>query len=167
VDKAAFEQFIIQQHVPLRRFLLNLCAGDQAMADDIAQEAFIKCYQNIEAFQGRSKLSTWLFKIAYNCFYDYTKQEQKHRSEFIENYSFCLADTEREDKTEEWQVLYQLLSRLKHQERVVSLLFYMEDKSLREIAAIIKIPVNSVKSHLRRAKLQLKKYLEEIGNERK
>jgi RNA polymerase sigma-70 factor (ECF subfamily) len=167
VDKAAFEQFIVQQQEPLRRFLLNLCAGNQAMADDIAQEAFIKCYLNLEAFQGRSKLSTWLFKIAYNCFYDYAKQEQRRRSELIDNYKFCLADTEKDDNAEELQVLYQALSKLKHQERVVSLLFYMEDKSLKEIATIVKTPVNTVKSHLRRAKLQLKKYLEEIGYERR
>jgi len=166
VDKADFEQFVAQQHVPLRRFLLGLCAGDKVMADEIAQEAFIKCYLNIEAFQGRSKLSSWLFKIAYNCFYNYTRQEQKHRSELINNYNFYLTNTEREDKTEDSQMLYQVLSRLKHQERVISLLFYMEDKSLKEIAAIIKIPVNTVKSHLRRAKLQLKEYLEEIGYER-
>ena len=167
MNKASFEQFITQQNVPLRRFLLNLCAGDQAMADDIAQEAFIKCYLNIEVFQGRSKLSTWLFKIAYNCFYDYTRQEQKHRLELIDNYNFYMTDTERRDEIEDSLMLYRVLSRLKHQERVVSLLFYMEDKSIKEIAAIVKIPVNTVKSHLRRAKLQLKEYLKEIGYERR
>jgi RNA polymerase sigma-70 factor (ECF subfamily) len=167
VDKGAFEQFIKLQHEPLRRFLLNLCAGNQAMADDIAQEAFIKCWLNIGAFEGRAKISTWLFKIAYNCFYDYVKQEQKHRLESIGNYEFCLKDVEKEDKTEVSQALYQALSKLKYQERVVSLLFYMEDKSLKEIAAISKTPVNTVKSHLRRAKLQLKKYLEETGYEKR
>jgi len=167
VDRVAFEQFITQQQEPLRRFLRTLCEGNQAMADDIAQEAFIKCYLNLATFQGRSKLSTWLFKIAYNCFYDYIRQKQRHTTESIDNYTFCLADAEKEDKTEESQALYRALSKLKHLERVVSLLFYMEDKSLKEIATITKMPVNTVKSHLRRAKLQLKKYLEETGYEKR
>ncbi len=166
MDKVDFERFVVQQNEPLRRFLLNLCEGNQAMADDIAQEAFIKCYLNLGVFEGRSKLSTWLFKIAYNCFYDQVSKEQKHRLEPIENYESCLKETEHENKAEDSQVLYQALSKLKHQERVVSLLFYMEDKSLKEIAVITKIPVNTVKSHLRRAKQQLKKHLEEIGYEK-
>jgi len=161
VDKATFEQFIAQQQEPLRRFLLSLCAGNRAMADDIAQEAFIKCYLKLELFEGRSKLSTWLFKIAYNCFYDYIKQEQKYRSELIDNYQFRLEDTKTEDSADDLKVLYSALSKLKQQEREAALLFYMEDKSLKEIAVITQMPVNTVKSHLRRAKLQLKKHMKE------
>lgn len=65
--KTEFEQLVKENQEPLRRFLLNLCNGNGALSDDIAQEAFIKAYYNFELFKRDSKFSTWLFRIAYNC----------------------------------------------------------------------------------------------------
>lgn len=64
------ERFIAevrQQQEPLRRFLLALCAGNGALADDIAQDALVRAYVASGSFLGLSKFSTWLFRIAYNC----------------------------------------------------------------------------------------------------
>ena len=43
------------------------------IADDLAQDALLKAYMSYTRFEGRSKFSTWLFRIAYNCFYDWKK----------------------------------------------------------------------------------------------
>lgn len=67
------EQFIeqvAQTQESLRRFLCVLCEGDSSRADDIAQEALLKAYMSFGRFEGKSKFSTWLLRIAYNCFYD-------------------------------------------------------------------------------------------------
>jgi len=77
VNRAAFEKEVINNQEPLRRFLLNLCGGDGALSDDIAQEAFIKAYLNINSFNGLSKFSTWLFRIAYNCYCDNKRASQR------------------------------------------------------------------------------------------
>ena len=72
------EQFIgLVEEVqgPLRRFLCVLCGGDASRADDLAQEALLKAYLSFEGFEGRARFSTWLFRIAYNCFYDWRKAE--------------------------------------------------------------------------------------------
>lgn len=60
----------------LRRFLLALCGGDGTIADDIAQDALIRAYVASSNFRGLSKFSTWLFRIAYNCYLDYRKKTQ-------------------------------------------------------------------------------------------
>ena len=77
MNRAAFEKEVINNQEPLRRFLLNLCGGDGALSDDIAQEAFIKAYLNINSFNGLSKFSTWLFRIAYNCYCDNKRASQR------------------------------------------------------------------------------------------
>ena len=63
------EQFIDlvrTEQEPLRRFLLALCSGDQALADDIAQDALVRAYVSSGSFLGRSKFKTWLFSCLKN-----------------------------------------------------------------------------------------------------
>ena len=55
----------------LRRFLRALWGGDAALADDIAQDALVRAYVASGSFLGLSKFSTWLFRIAYNCYVDH------------------------------------------------------------------------------------------------
>lgn len=55
---------------PLRRFLLVLCEGDAASADDLAQEALVNAYVASGSFRGAARFQTWVFRIAYHCFID-------------------------------------------------------------------------------------------------
>src|SRR5690554_3187217 len=76
-DRLAFDKLVRKYQSPVRRFLLNLTLGDSMLADDLAQETFIKAYLNIRSFKGISAFSTWLFRIAYNTFYD-SMRAKKH-----------------------------------------------------------------------------------------
>lgn len=108
---------------------------------------------------GRSKMSTWLFKIAYNCFYDAVRKTSldKQRSDIpIENVNISNEEYDRRFDNIE---LYQALSLLKPEEKAAILLFYMEDKSIKEISTITGMNNNTVKSHLNRGKAHLKQYL--------
>ena len=64
-----FIDLVKVEQEPLRRFLLALCGGDSALADDIAQDSLVRAYVASGSFLGLSKFRTWLFKIAYNCPY--------------------------------------------------------------------------------------------------
>ena len=164
--KTEFEQLVKENQEPLRRFLLNLCNGNESLSDDIAQEAFIKAYLNFESFKGDSKFSTWLFRIAYNCFYDYVRKH-KNSPEPLENY---IGRNEPQESPVSHnlrnQELYLALSELKTEEKTAVLLFYMEDRSLKDISKISGMPQNTVKSHLFRAKAKMSDYLNKIGYER-
>ena len=111
-------------------------------------------------------MSTWLFRIAYNCFYDHIKAVSKRQTDTIENYTYKLfhedAVCNETDKT-----LYLALEKLNPKEREIILLFYMEEKSLKAISIITGLPVNTVKSHLRRAKGHLKIYLTSLEYEKR
>lgn len=157
MTREQFIELITVEQEPLRRFLRGLCAGDGFRADDIAQEALLKAYMSFERFEGRSRFSTWLFKIAYNCFYDHLKHFNKADIEIAENMK---AEGYDADGRFEHQQLYMALRSLNHQEQAVILLFYMEDKSVKEIEIITDMPSGTVRSHLSRGRRHLKEYLE-------
>ncbi len=163
MTRTEFEQQVRVNQEPLRRFLINLCSGDASLSDDIAQEAFIKAYLNLNSFSGKSKFSTWLFRIAYNCFCDNKRAAQRYTSvELNESKYFTNEGTDARFKNQE---LYMALSRLNPNEKSSILLFYMEDKSIKEISLITGIKENTVKSHLSRAKTNLSEYLKNSGYE--
>ena len=162
MTREQFIELVAQEQKPLRRFLCALCGGDSSMADDLAQEALLKAYLSFGKFEGRSRFSTWLFRIAYNCFCDSRKASGKCPTEPI-----TFAEEQRADSTADassrfsHQDLYLAMERLSEAEKAVTLLFYMEDKSIRDIEAITGIPSGTVRSHLSRARQHLRKYMEE------
>jgi RNA polymerase sigma-70 factor (ECF subfamily) len=164
LTRAEFEQQVRLNQEPLRRFLINLCHGNTSLADDIAQEAFIKAYLNLGNFFGKSKFSTWLFKIAYNCFCDDKRVSQRYSNTEISEGKLYGSDNP--DERYRNQELYMALSKLNEKEKSCILLFYMEDKPIKEITAITGINENTVKSHLSRAKTNLEAHLKNIGYER-
>ena len=139
---------------PLRRFLLSLCEGDAFTADDIAQDASVKAYLAIERFRGESKFSTWIFRIAYNC---WCNRKYDSKTEHLENSGAeNKPDIIASDDRFRYQSLYQAISALKPNEKAAILLFYMEDKSIKEISAILGLPSGTVKSLLSRGRANLK-----------
>lgn len=163
---------------PLRRFLRVLCGGDSFRADDLAQEALLKAYMSFGRFEGRSKFSTWLFRIAYNCFYDYkSKVARLDEEELTQIHEKKLDESADSASCFRHQELYLAIKSLSPSEQAVILLFYMEDKSIKDIEAITGMPSGTIRSHLSRGRQHLKDYLTRLsaagavpavqGNERK
>jgi RNA polymerase sigma-70 factor (ECF subfamily) len=156
MSREEFNTFVTQQQEPLRRFLLNVCGGDPYIADEIAEEAFVRAYLNLNSFRGGCKMSTWLFRIAYNCFYDSVR---KRGREVELGAARDIASEDLAQCNERQEELHSALKQLTAPQRDVILLFYMEDKQIREISQITGMNENTVKSHLRRAKQTMKTYL--------
>jgi len=150
-DKRAFDSLTVKYQGFVRRFLRNLC-GDAMLADDLAQETFIKAYLNLQQFKGISNFSTWLTRIAYNIFYDYSRNK-KEIFEPLEVAAFEISQSRSPMENYDFE---QLLKILNPQERTAVLLFYMEDFPIKKIAKAMNIPAGTVKSLLFRAKNKLK-----------
>ena len=73
----AFDQLVRKYQSPVRRFFLHLTCGDSELSDDLAQDTFIKAYTNLVSFKNLSSFSTWLYRIAYNVFYDYLRTQKE------------------------------------------------------------------------------------------
>ena len=146
-----------QQQEPLRRFLLALCGGDGALADDIAQDALVRAYVASGSSLGLSKFSTWLFRIAYNCYIDHCRRARPEQAPVEAAEELPAADTA--DAGFRYQQLYQALERLPEKEKAAIALFYFEDRSIKEIAAILGMPQGTVKYELSVGRQHLKEYI--------
>lgn len=162
MTKQQFIELAAAEQESLRRFLCGLCGGDGFRADDIAQEALLKAYLSFERFQGRSRFSTWLFRIAYNCWYDQLQNYPDNESVDLQEVRKVEDEGSTADKKYEYQQLYAAIGSLTRQEQAVILLFYMEEKSVKEIEVITGMPSGTIRSHLSRARGHLKQYLERL-----
>ena len=145
----AFDQLVKEYQSPIRRFFLNLTCGDSELSDDLAQDTFIKAYTNIASFRNLSSFSTWLYRIAYNVFYDYIRS-RKETADLDTREIDAINSTEQENIGQ----------------RTCITLFYMEDISIDKIAGIVGVPSGTVKSHLSRGKEKLATYLKQNGYDR-
>jgi len=157
MTRERFIDEVRQQQEPLRRFLLALCGGNAPLADDIAQEALVRAYVASGSFLGLSKFSTWLFRIAYNCYIDHCRKSRLEEAPLQAAESVPAADGA--DRSFRYQQLYLALERLPEKERAAIALFYFEDRSIKEISSILQMPQGTVKYHLSLGRNHLKDML--------
>lgn len=144
----------------LRRFLLALCGGDSVLADDIAQDALVRAYIASGSFLGLSKFSTWLFRIAYNCYMDYHRRVRPDTISTDAAVALNVPASEETDASFRYQRLYRALDSLPEKEKAVIVLHYFEDLSIKDIASILQMPSGTVKYHLSIGRNHLKTILQ-------
>ena len=154
MDREEFIHAVSGEQEPVRRFLLSLCNGDSFTADDIAQDTMLKAWMAADLFCGKSKLSTWLFRIAYNTWCDRKYVSCTENIDTKETLS--KADENSPEDRFRYEPLYQAISELNPREKAAILLFYMEDKDIKEISSIMHIPAGTVKSLLSRGRAKLR-----------
>jgi RNA polymerase sigma-70 factor (ECF subfamily) len=134
-------------------------------ASDFTQEVFLKVFRNLSRFERRSRFSTWLYKIAYNTAVNGVNRRKEYRSLAEDEDEATDCDTpERLLIREAARVaVRESLRELPERYRICVDLFFFYDRSYREIEAITGLPLNTVKSHIFRAKELLRERLEDIG----
>lgn len=144
----------------LRRFLLAACGGNSQEADDVAQEALMKAYVASRSFEDKTGFSAWLYRIACNTLVDHQRKNSSRTTLDI-NAAFGVASGSQTDGAFAYQDLYRAIDGLNVSERTTVLLFYMEDRPVREIATIMNVAEGTVKASLSRAREHLKEKLKE------
>jgi RNA polymerase sigma-70 factor (ECF subfamily) len=160
-NKRAFDRLVCKYQSPLRRFLLHLTCGDESLSDDLAQETFIKAYTSLSSFRNMAGFSTWLFRIAYNQFYDYLRSQKETVD--LETGAVDAEYSDEQTDCGKTMDVYAAMKVLKEEERTCITLFYMEDMTLDKIVAVTGYPLGTVKSHLSRGKEKMVKYLKRNG----
>ncbi|HAI74496.1 MAG TPA: hypothetical protein DCS28_00470 [Candidatus Moranbacteria bacterium] len=165
-DDAAFEKLLEKYLKPVFGFLYRL-TGDAVQAEDLTQITFVKIWKNISKFRQDKSFKTWIFTIAKNTAFDYFKKKKVLLfSDFIdedgnnklENIAKdeILPDEilERKDLSEELEMK---LKQIPKKYGILLTLCYKEDFSLQEIAKILNLPYNTVKSQHQRALSAIRK----------
>jgi len=160
-DQHAFAELVRRHQSAVRGLLRQLTRTDVALADDLAQETFLRAYKHIRSFRGEARFSTWLYRIAYNCF----REEARRRKEFVG------IDEERQQQEPDPRVrdpalrhdLMYALSLLPLHERSAILLCCQNGLSHDEAARVLEIPIGTVKTNVLRGREKLKRALAAWG----
>ena len=133
-------------------------------ASDFTQEVFLKAYRNLSYFEGRARFSTWLYKIAYNTAINHVNRKREYQS-LVEEDIIIDADTPERNFLRGMikDAVYTAVQELPDRYRICVDLFFFYDQSYQEIEAITGFPVNTIKSHVHRAKKLLREKLEDFN----
>lgn len=156
-DRRAFEQLVRRHQGMVRAQLRRLLHGDNAEADDLAQETFLLAWRKLHQFRGEARFSTWLYRIAYTCFL----QAYRKRSSdaMVMNNDALELPTSLRDATELRLDVEQAMRRLSTPEQAVLLHVVQLGLSHDEAAYVLAMPLGTVKSHARRGKAKLRTQL--------
>jgi RNA polymerase sigma-70 factor (ECF subfamily) len=159
VTREVFITQVEREQDALRGFLLTLCCGDKSNADDLAQDALVKAYVSSAGYQEKGRFRSWLFRIAYNCYVDYSRKKHPELVPIEGKDTLNLPAEETSDAAFRFQQINQALERLPEKEKAVIILFYFEDRSIKETASILGIPSGTVKYHLSMGRAHLKELI--------
>lgn len=167
-DRLAMQVLFARHHVRVYRFVLRL-VGDPATAEDLISEVFLDVWRQADRFEGRSAVSTWILGIArFKALSVLRKQPDKTLDEEM---AATIADpsddpevvVQKKDKSE---ILRRCLSALSPEHREIIDLVYYHEKSVEEVAEIVGIPENTVKTRMFYARKKLAELLAAAGVER-
>lgn len=157
-DQRAFAQLVLRYQSQLRLWARRLCDGDIHLADDLAQEVFIKAYAALPGFRGDSKFSTWLYRIAFNIAAQRWRAKKIHWIAMDEN-SDTPADACELQQFAAKQDINAAMRQLKTAQQLAICLCFEEGFSHEEAADIMKIPLGTLKTHVARGKQKLQELL--------
>ena len=130
-------------------------------SEEIAQDVFLKVYQSLQSFQGKSKFSTWIYRIAYNA--AISKSRKKHFDTIsmddvrpdLQPSEEMITGMMRKDEAEQTDLLKFVVASLPEEDQLLITLFYQMDNSIEDISEITGLSVSNVKVRLHRIRKKL------------
>jgi RNA polymerase sigma-70 factor (ECF subfamily) len=133
-------------------------------AGDFTQDVFLKAFRSLPGFEGRSRFSTWLYKIAYNTAINGIQRQKEYRSLADEDGGENRETPEREFlRSVAREAVREAVETLPERFRICMDLYFFYDRSYQEIEVITGYPVNTIKSHMFRAKKLLRGKLARVA----
>lgn len=157
-DRHAFGELVRRHQSTLRAFLRRLTGGRHALADDLAQEAFLEAYRTLSRYRGDAAFSTWVLGIAYNRF----RSARRRERETVEWTEDTAAESRAPSFTAAADLKHDLalaVGQLTADEQAAIHLCFGEGLSHQEAASVLGSPLGTVKTHVLRAKDKLRAQL--------
>ena len=162
-DRKSFDLLVKKYQSPIRGFFLRQTLGDAQLSDDLAQDTFVKAYTHLASFKGAASFSTWLYRIAYNVWYDYTRSHKVTQD--IDTPAVARQNAQGANASLKMDLL-NALKILSDNERTCITLQLMEGLPIDKIVEVTGLAQGTVKSHLSRGKQKLASYLKQNGYDR-
>jgi RNA polymerase sigma-70 factor (ECF subfamily) len=158
-DQNAFGELVRRHQSPVRAFLTRMTRGDAHLADDLAQETFLKVWQKLYTYRDGARFSTWLFGIAFNEF----RMACRRRKELVwEDVDESTREMDEPAPARDSHLrldLTEALKLLNSNERAAVLLCCQNGLSHEEAAQVLDCPPGTVKTNILRGKEKLRRRL--------
>jgi RNA polymerase sigma-70 factor (ECF subfamily) len=172
----AYREIVVRFERPVYSLVARM-VQDPGLAEDLAQEVFIKAFRRLSTYDPQRKLSSWLFKIAHNTTIDHLRRhapetvplEAERDDEHRGGLAAVLSDTSTEnpsaaaERKDMARALERAIARLRPEYRESVVLFYIEGASYQEICEATGLPLGTVKTNLHRARKELAQAMADLG----
>lgn len=174
-NQEAFERLVEENQNKVYSLALRL-VGDREEALDLAQEAFLKAWQGLKAFQGESSFSTWIYRLTTNVCIDYLRKQKRRQgvetavslddedSGWAEPADWEQDPQRKLEQSERVRALGKAMEQLPEHQRRALVLREISGLSYQEIGQALDLDLGTVKSRIARARLALRKILLSDGN---
>ncbi|HEY3371851.1 MAG TPA: RNA polymerase sigma factor [Prolixibacteraceae bacterium] len=169
-DVAAFS-FLVERYQNMIYSLALKLLKNGEDAEEMAQDTFIKAFEKLNTYEGKSKFSTWLYSITYNgCISELRKRKIQFSSledqRFSDHDEMKMHDYFSETKKEDQERYLNLaLSKLPEDDQVLVTLYYYDNQSMDEISLITGLTVSNIKVKIHRARKKMYELLHEMLHE--
>jgi RNA polymerase sigma-70 factor (ECF subfamily) len=172
--EAAYRELLRRYERPVFSLIYRM-VRDRALAEDLAQETFIKVLNALESYRPEYKFSSWVFKIANNAAIDQLRRREVNTlsldgapdartADEVEATALQAADRQESplaelESRELGSQIEEAVGKLRPEYRTAILLRHVEGRSYEEIADVMDLPLGTVKTYIHRARLELREYL--------
>ncbi len=166
-DKQAFAE-LIERHKNVVYSLAHHMVRDASEAEDVAQEAFVKAYMSLANFRRECSFRNWLCRITTRLCIDHLRAQKPERQWVLKGETpqyAAAAEPEPAEVLATREELALALNKIPAHLRAAVVLRHLEELSYQEMTEILRLPLGTVKTHIRRGRAALKKELENLRKE--
>lgn len=161
-DKEAFNYLIEENKFKMYKTAKAILKNEDDVCDAI-QEALIRAYKNIGKLQSNEFFTTWLIRILINKCYDIARIRQTENGRVMD--MEMIENVECYDTYEEESLIKKVLNKIENDLKSITIMYYYDDLSIKDISEILKIPEGTVKSRLSRAREKIYEILKKEEGE--
>ena len=167
-EKLAMQALFARHNARVFRFVIRL-VGDETVAEDLVSEVFIDVWRNASRYAGHSQVSTWIWAIAR---FKAISVLRRHKDEMLDDAKAAAIPDTCDDpelslqKKDRSAILRMCLGQLSEDHREVIDLVYYHEKSVEEVAEIVGVPKNTVKTRMYYARKRMSELLQQAGVDR-
>jgi RNA polymerase sigma-70 factor, ECF subfamily len=168
IGRTSFDRLMLEHLPAIQQFAIRLC-GNMTLAEDIAQESVLRAARSWQTYRGDARFKTWIFQIVVNTFRDHLRARLQSLT-LVEDHQDA---TERDpaamlQSTELGEVVAKLIDKLPHRQREVLVLSVHEEMENADVAQVLNISEQNVRTNLHLARQRMKQLLEPYlsGNRR-
>ncbi len=161
--KSRFDGYIQLYNADLTRLCISLC-GDKSEAEDLLQDTWLKALKHYNKYDVTKPFDKWLYSICVNTYKNsinsaFFRKRKCFQNDEEERLFFSSIEDIADDNREDYLELHKAIRSLSKNHRIIIVLYYFKDYSIKDISQIMNIPTGTVKSRLSTARSQIKRRL--------